>query len=130
MVKQGDKETGTSNVFQILQDLRLKQYQGNSEPKAYRPSTTFMTGTAKQLKVSMTHGTASQKAGTAIYIDNMSQLRLLAGPCHLQKPKPIPDTVQDKQPKKYIKIPHTVDLQLVVCMYTSCRVKSVSWENR
>ena len=35
VVKQGDKETGTSNVFQILQDLRLKQYQGNSETKAY-----------------------------------------------------------------------------------------------
>ena len=32
-----------------------------------------MTGTAKQPKVSMTHGTASQKAGTTIYIDNMSQ---------------------------------------------------------
>ena len=39
VVKQGDKETGTSNVFQILQDLQMKQYQGNSEPKAYRPST-------------------------------------------------------------------------------------------
>ena len=35
VVKQGDKETGTSNVFQILQDLQMKQYQGNSEPKAY-----------------------------------------------------------------------------------------------
>ena len=65
--------TSTSNVFQILQDLRLKQYQGNSEPRAYRPSTTFTTGTAKQPKVSMTHGTASQKAGMATYIDNMSQ---------------------------------------------------------
>ena len=73
VVKQGDNETGTSNVFQILQDLRIKQYQGNSEPKAYRPSTTFTTGTAKQPKVSKTHGTASQKAGTAIYVDNMSQ---------------------------------------------------------
>ena len=73
VVTQGDKETGTSNVFQILQDLGIKQYQGNSEPKAYRPSTTFTTGTAKQLKVLKTHGTASQKAGTAIYIDNMSQ---------------------------------------------------------
>ena len=72
VVKQGDKETGISNVFQILQDLRLKQYQGNSEPKAYRPSTTFTTGTAKQLKISKTHGTASQKAGMAMYIDNMS----------------------------------------------------------
>ena len=27
--------TSASNVFQILQDLRLKQYQGNSEPKVY-----------------------------------------------------------------------------------------------
>ena len=27
--------TSTSNVFQILQDLQLKQYQGNSEPKVY-----------------------------------------------------------------------------------------------
>ena len=74
VVKQGDKETGTSNVFQILQDLRMKQYQGNSEPKAHRPSTTFMTGTARQPKVLKTHETASQKAGTAIYIDTMSQI--------------------------------------------------------
>ena len=64
--------TSTSNVFQILQDLRLKQYQGNSEPRAYQPSTTCMTGTAKQPKVSMTHETASQNTGTATYIDNMS----------------------------------------------------------
>ena len=35
MVKSRDMETGTSNVFQILQDLRMKQYQGNSEPKAH-----------------------------------------------------------------------------------------------
>ena len=34
MVKLGDMETGTANVFQVLQDLRMKQYQGNSEPKA------------------------------------------------------------------------------------------------
>ena len=61
--------TSTSNVFQILQDLRLKQYQGNSEPRAYRPSTT-----AKQLKVSMTHETASQNTGMATYIDNMSRI--------------------------------------------------------
>ena len=35
MVKQGDQETGTSNVFQILQNLRMKRYQGNSEPRAH-----------------------------------------------------------------------------------------------
>ena len=35
MVKLGDKGTGTSNVFQVLQDLRMKQHQGNSEPKVH-----------------------------------------------------------------------------------------------
>ena len=33
--------TSTSNVFQILQDIQLKQYQGNSKPRTYRPSTTL-----------------------------------------------------------------------------------------
>ena len=66
--------TSTSNVFQILQDLRLKQHQGNFEPRVHRPSTTFTTGTAKQPKASKTHPKASQKAGTAEYIDNMSQI--------------------------------------------------------
>ena len=78
MVKLEDIETGTSNVFQVLQDLRMKQYQGNSEPKAHRPSTTFTTNTTRQPKVSKTPKsceTASQKAGTAIYIDNTSQIQ-------------------------------------------------------
>ena len=75
MVKLGDMETGTSNVFQVLQDLRMKQYQGNSEPKVHRPSTTFTTSTTRQPKVSKTHETASQKAGTAIYTGNMSQIQ-------------------------------------------------------
>ena len=35
VVRLGDKETGTSNVFQVLQDLRMKQYQGNSKPKVH-----------------------------------------------------------------------------------------------
>ena len=84
-VVKGDKvpnfkigtHTSTSNVFQILQDLQLKQYQGNSEPRAYQPSTTFMTGTAKQPKALKTHETASQNTGTATYLDNMSQILTL-----------------------------------------------------
>ena len=71
VVKLGDMGTGTSNVFQVLQDLQMKQYQGNSEPKAHRPSTTFMTSTTRQPKVLKTHKTASQKAGMA----NMSQIQ-------------------------------------------------------
>ena len=74
MVKLGDMETATSNVFQVLQDLRMKQYQGNSEPKAHGPSTTFMTSTIKP-KTPKSHKTASQKAGMAIYIDNTSQIQ-------------------------------------------------------
>ena len=71
-------ETGTSNVFQVLQDLRMKQYQGNSEPKAHRPNTTFMTSTTRQPKAPKTPKgckTASQKAGTTTHMDNMSQIQ-------------------------------------------------------
>ena len=78
MVKLGDMETGTSNVFQVLQDLRMKQYQGNSEPKAHRPNTTFTTSTTRQPKAPKTPKsceTASQKAGTATYTDNMSPIQ-------------------------------------------------------
>ena len=42
-----------------------------------------MTSTAKQPKVLKTHGTASQKAGTTIYIDNMSQTTT---PCRTMPP--------------------------------------------
>ena len=78
MVKLGDMETGTSNVFQVLQDLRMKQYQGNYEPKAHRPNTTFTTSTTRQPKAPNTPKsceTASQKAGTATYTDNMSLIQ-------------------------------------------------------
>ena len=80
MVKLGDKETGTSNVFQVFQDLRMKQYQGNSEPKVNRPSTTFMTNTTRQPKVSKTHETASQKADTANMSQNLTPCRTMLPP--------------------------------------------------
>ena len=76
MVKARDVETGTSNVFQVLQDLRMQQYQGNSEPRTHRPGTTVTTTTTRQLKASETpksYETASQKAGT--YTDNMSPIQ-------------------------------------------------------
>ena len=78
MVKARDMETGTSNVFQVLQDLRMQQYQGNSEPRTHRPGTTATTTTTKQLKASETpksYETASQKAGTATYTGSMSPIR-------------------------------------------------------
>ena len=75
IVKLGDQETGISNVFQILQDLLIKQYQGKSESKTHQPSTTFTTNTTRQPKVLKTHETASQEAGTATHIDNVSQIQ-------------------------------------------------------
>ena len=78
MVNVRDMETGTSNVFQVLQDLRMQQYQGNSEPRTHRPGTTGTTTTTKQLKASETpksYETASQKAGTATHTGSMSPIR-------------------------------------------------------
>ena len=78
MVNVRDMETGTSNVFQVLQDLRMQQYQGNSEPRMHRPGTTVMTTTTKQLKASKTpksYETASQKAGTATHTGSMSPIQ-------------------------------------------------------
>ena len=78
MVNVRDMETGTSNVFQVLQDLRMQQYQGNSEPRTHRPGTTATTTTTKQLKASETpksYETASQKAGTATHTGSMSPIQ-------------------------------------------------------
>ena len=74
--------TGTSsNVFQILQDLWLKQYQGNqpdslqSESRASRTSTTNTTCTTAQLTPFRTYGsaTANQNTGTVTHNTSMSQ---------------------------------------------------------
>ena len=142
MVKARDMETGTSNVFQVLQDLRMQQYQGNSEPRMHRPGTTVTTTTTRQLKASETpksYETASQKAGTATHTGICLQFRLLSGPCHL--PNPVltgpyqlqsltQHTVLDDQPLEYINLTHTVNYKLVVCMYTNNRARLTGWKNR
>ena len=61
-------ETGTiSNVFQILQDLCLKQYQetGSSQPRVSHTSTTDTACTTTQLTPLATYGStpASQNTG-------------------------------------------------------------------
>ena len=71
-------ETGTtSNVFQILQDLRLKQYQetGSSQPRVSQTSTTDMTCTTTQLMPLITYGStpANQNTGMATPITSMSE---------------------------------------------------------
>ena len=73
-------ETGTlSNVFQILQDLRLKQCQvtnsDSSRTRASRTSKTDTTCTTTQLMPPMTYGStpANQNTGMATPITNMSE---------------------------------------------------------
>ena len=74
--------TGTSsNVFQILQDLRLKQYQGNhpdslqSESRTSPTSTTNTTCTTAQLTPFRTYRstTANQNTGTVTHNTSLSQ---------------------------------------------------------
>ena len=70
--------TGSSNVFQILQDLRLKQYQetGSSQPRMSRTSTTDTTCTTTQPTPLMTYGStsANQNTGMATPITSVSKL--------------------------------------------------------
>ena len=74
-------ETGTlSNVFQILQDLCLKQCQetnsDSSQPRVSQTSTTDLTCTTTQLMPLMTYGStpANQNTGMATPITSMSEL--------------------------------------------------------
>ena len=136
MVKLEDKKTGISNVFQILQDLRHKQHSSNFGPKPYRPSTTFMTSTIQP----KSHENTSKNTIDTVNIDNMSTSKnlILAKPCNLstpvltgpyQLPNSIQHTVPYDQPLEHIKFTHTVNLQLVACMYTNNRVRPVGREN-
>ena len=78
------KSMYTSNVFQILQDLRLKQHSGNFEPKAYQPSITFMTGTTQP----KSHEKASKNTIGTVNIDNMSASKNPT-PCRTMRPPKI-----------------------------------------
>ena len=108
-------ETGTSNVFQVLQDLQMKQYQGNSEPK------TFTTSTTRQPKASNTPKsceTASQKAGTAThtlsYTDNMSPIQT----SFRTIPTPEPNTAHStRRPASRTHLPHSHSELQACCMH-------------
>ena len=116
-------ETGTSNVFQVLQDLRMQQYQGNSEPRMHRPNTTSSQKPQKHRKV------AKQPARKQVHTLTIClQFRLLSGPYQLQNPTQ--HTVLDDQPLEYINLTHTVNTKPVVCMYTNNRARLTGWKNR
>ena len=108
MVKSRDMETGTSNVFQVLQDLRMKQYQGNSEPKAHQPNTTE----PKASKTPKSCKTASQKAGT--YTDNMSPIQT----SFRTIPTPESNTAHStRRPASRIHQPHSHSEPKICCMH-------------
>ena len=126
MVKVRDMETGTSNVFQVLQDLRMQQYQRISEPRTHRPGTTATTTTTKQLKASKTpksYETASQKAGTSTYTSNMSPIwtsfRTMPPPkpsAYRTIPTPELNTVY-RRPASRIHQPHSHSELQACCMH-------------
>ena len=131
MVKARDMETGTSNVLQVLQDLRMQQYQGkyqgNSEPRTHRPGTTATTTTTRQLKASVTpksYKTASQKAGTtSLYTSNMSPIKTSFRTMPPPKPSayrtiPTPElSTAYRRPTSRIHHPHSHSELQACCMH-------------
>ena len=126
MVNVRDMETGTSNVFQVLQDLRMQQYQGNSEPRTHRPGTTVMTTTTRQLKASETpksYETANQKAGTATHTGSMSPIQTSFRTMPPPKPSaygtiPTPElNTAYRRPASRIHQPHSHSELQACCMH-------------
>ena len=130
MVKARDTETGTSNVLQVLQDLRMQQYQGKyqriSEPRTHRPGTTATTSTTRQLKASETpksRETASQKAGTTSLYTNMSPIQTSFRTMPPPKPSayrtiPTPElNTAYRRPTSRIHHPHSHSELQACCMH-------------
>ena len=80
------KSMCTSNVFQILQDLRLKQHSGNFEPKMYRPSTTFMTGTNQPKSHKKANENTIENTIGTVNIDNLDNVSSNPIPCRTMQP--------------------------------------------
>ena len=80
------KPTCTSNVFQILQDLRLKRHSGNFEPKAYRPSTTSTTSTTQPKSHEKASTNTNKKTIGTVNIDNLDNVSSNLTPCRTMQP--------------------------------------------
>ena len=135
----------SSNVFQILQDLWLKQYQENhpdslqNESRMSHTSTTNMTGMTAQPTTSFrtcrssTVKNEGTTTGTLVNNTKVSQsttsfrtttpTRAMTGKTNLSGPDPTLDLT-------YLKIHHVTDIESAVCMYTNPQVRFVSQENR
>ena len=80
------KPTCTSNVFQILQDLRLKRHSGNFEPKTYQPSTTSMTITIQPKSHEEASTNTSKNTIGTVNIDNLDNVSSNPIPCRTMQP--------------------------------------------
>ena len=80
------KSTCTSNVFQILQDLRLKRHLGKFEPKTYRPSTTFTTGTNQPKSHEKANENTIENTIGTVNIDNLDNVSSNPIPCRTMQP--------------------------------------------
>ena len=129
------KPTCTSNVFQILLDLRFKQHLGNFEPKTYGPSTASMTGTTQPKSHKKASKNTSKNTIGMVNLDNMSTSTnptpcrtmrptntVLSEPCQLRQPMQINQLLIDNQ------VTHKVDFHHVVCMYSKPRARCTSQE--
>ena len=80
------KSTCTSNVFQILQDLRLKRHSGKFEPKTYQPSTTFTTGTNQPKSHEKANENTIENTIGTVNIDNLDNVSSNPIPCRTMQP--------------------------------------------
>ena len=110
-----DMETGTSNVLQVLQDLRMQQ---QFEPRQYRPNTTFTTTTTRQSRASKTPKSCekvSQKAGTRTHTPIQTSFRTMRPPkasSFRTIPTPKPNTAYSTRR------PHSHSELQACCMHT------------
>ena len=132
--------TGTSsNVFQILQDLWLKQYQENhpdslqNESRTSHTSTPSMTSTTAQLTTSFRTCRSSTVKNERITMGTIMHSRqLLSGPPHppeIRMEEPILSGPHPTLDHKYLMIHHVTHILSVVCMCTNPQVRFVSREN-
>ena len=110
-------ETGTtSNVFQILQDLHLKQYQetGSSQPRASCTSTTDTACTTTQLTPLTTYSStpASQNTGMATPITSMSESSTVS-----RTTMPADTTPSSRQPTSEVHQNSSHSGPPICCMY-------------
>ena len=128
--------TGTcSNVFQILQDLWLKQYQENhpdslqNESRMSHTSTTSMTGTTGQptpFRTCRSSTVNERTTGTLIHNTNIAQSTTSFRTTTPTKAMTGPHQTLDH---KYLMIHHIMHILSVVCMCTNPQVRFVSREN-